>query len=1394
MSKDLSKSLTGPETSYHIRNYKLTTDNKGLSSVSLTSESGNVISFKLPENIIGAEYEDEDGNILETVPNLAGEDLIIIGVTTLLDDIVLFTTDPNGIGQIWWIKYDYVQDKVIGLTGTGELTQADHLIYNRYLNFSASHRIKAVAKYETAGIIRVYWTDFFNPVRSLNMMSPNIEPGLLDIKPIVNMSQPNVLEVGAGSLPAGTMVQFTYRLLDNNGNLTTFAPFSELYPLPKSGLLSDDWIDISGDGDPSVDETKSVTYEIKGVDTNFDYIEHVIVIYTEPDVYTAYSFADRLVPADGYVKLTCSSVLDAVIIDPVELNMLSSAFDIAKDIEIKDDRLIAINTKSTPFDINFDARAYRFDNTQQSVIYEEDGSSRTIDGTAASIAYPTLNIIAGVNEAELDCINLYNDEDDPNWGTNRQYKYKADGSTLGGEGPRISYEFTTRDILADYTDFSSITTAPPHVTSGRWGTTSGPEWLGVRERNGTPRNIIKASHFKDNNSGYNPAYYRGYARGETYRFGIVFYSKSNQPSFVKWIGDIRFPEPCEIGHEGVYPVMSIQTAPFESMLRSLGIEFTIDISGFEDVISGFEIVRVQRMEGDKTRFGTGMLMGFTSVGTGTLISDWEVANDGGFGTSLTDDVDIYGALENGNEFCLRDMPAQGADYRLRFLISPINQEYELIQSDSDFIKTYGYYESKPQLYHNLAAGLDINDTWGFYYRLKDYVDIVTAGHGQEYFEVSKATLARVGEYFESSSDIVNGLAGVDSVRNASVCTDILLGDKGTPLGLGSQKTFLRLNDTPTLSNCIDPVLNESWMPFAAMAFVGNTGTDRYFKEVAYCRYLANQYGGNSYVARQSNKYISTGNFQPVDSDVIAITTTTINNTIYGGDVFVNYFDDEYIQMYQNTETAYKEPYNDPHDMKLSVAAMCPVESHVNTDFITGERWASDRDSANMSAYENNSYEYNFVFSQESNTEQKFFAKDALITINDEHRHRVWASEQKTDGELIDNWRQFKAGNSIEVNGTHGPLNRVINFRDNMFFYQDKAFGVLAVDKEAVVPDEFGVELTLGRGRVLDFQYISQTTGAFHQWGVIASEGGLYHFDARLKQLYRYSQGLEALTFSKGFTSHFSRYDGEMLVKDETILGTGVETVWDNKNNRVLFTFLNHKKLSSVPAGEPLEFREGDIFIKDGSYFIVDDYSSHFRSIFEDYEPSEINGVLQNDYILGETISYSEAFDCFEAFYDYKPSLYINTNRALFSVSPFNFKNEVWLHNSKDVFNTYYGFTYPYEVEVVLMTQDGVVNIFNNVEYQDECFNAYGKDLWDRSFNKYKARNEYQNTNYVDLIDGENYKRRMRMSSFWIGRDFVDGESRMRSPWLRLKLLLDNHDGSYRHVLHNILYSFNISNH
>jgi len=98
--------------------------------------------------------------------------------------------------------------------------------------------------------------------------------------------------------------------------------------------------------------------------------------------------------------------------------------------------------------------------------------------------------------------------------------------------------------------------------------------------------------------------YDGYARGEVYRFGVVFYNDKGQESFVNWIADIRIPEPWEGVIDGSeYADLSTYEddglGDKRILTRSMGVEFTFQ--NLPANITGLRIVRVERQKKDKTR-------------------------------------------------------------------------------------------------------------------------------------------------------------------------------------------------------------------------------------------------------------------------------------------------------------------------------------------------------------------------------------------------------------------------------------------------------------------------------------------------------------------------------------------------------------------------------------------------------------------------------------------------------------------------------------------------------------------------------------------------------------------------------------------------------------------------
>lgn len=1403
MDQDTAVNKRNPASYLLATNFRiLTTD--GVSTGSLETEKGHTLSFKLPE--LPAQTL-SDGTVIPAQSNLK-----FVGSTSMVNKLILFSTsdtsiNPNSYGQIWVCEFDESTNSIQGLIGDS-LSPSVHLKYNNKVNFSTEYRIKAVARYESSKIQRVYWTDFYNSVRVLNIADPNslnVAVSSLDLKPGVSFTQPNILRVGTGNLPTGCVAQFAYRLLDTSGAESLVSPVSSITPLILESLETTNYVDFSGNGNSSA-KNKSVTYEIKGIDTNYDVIEHLAIITDQSQTVTIYKFREDKVPESGNMEVTCDDIDEATTIGLVEFNMLSSGFDKAKDIEVHNRRLIAANTITADFDIDYDARAYRFNSSLNCLLK----------------GAPDINLAGGINPnyssipETHDAINIYNDESHPTWfNPESQYKYQKDGSTLGGSGKNISYRFITELLPSDYS--TGITTAPPHIVMTNHNNSDSPLDLNVLNPDGSLRLTPKGTQFKNYASGWAHGHLAGYSRGETYRFGIVFHSKKGSTSFVKWIGDIRFPDV-----EDGYPLqVNIGNTHYLSIL---GIQFNIDVSELQEDIMGYSIVRVKREDQDCTKLGSGMLMFFDKQDNTyrhSLMHRWESSGPNGSPDTsnhpwqIEADTNINGSII-GSILHLSDKPGFNAiqtvdasTKKICYLISPLGQLYNTSFKNNDFISTRGYYSAELALYGgDYDNSNEVDRDYAFYYKLKDYY---ANPYKRERFEIGRSYAATIGQYFSATGGFLSGYTGGNNLMNASYTRDkvggVETGNSNVPLGMGSPKLILLLgNGNNLIHSTGDPgnavgnlsTANMRWYDsqwiapgFSGTAIDFNGGnaatTTTYFKEVVYSRYLEEQYGGNTFTQRSLNRYISCGHFQNISSGVIT------SPKIFGGDTFVSYYDDEQIQQYWGSEN-YLDTYKDASTNKLSVAVCLPVESRVNPHLRAGSHWAAFRNGNNMGAYESNSFSYPNVWTTENTVEEKFYAKDFLLNLTEEHPHQMWASENKVDGELIDNWRIFKAANSTEIDGIHGPINRLISFNQHLLAYQDKAFGIASIDEKVTIPDSTGQNLVLGKGGVFPvFTYISTSTGSSHQYGVIPAPSGVYHYDSRLKKIFKYSGGAESLSDMKGLSSFLqNELKGEIGVIDKTLRHNspmGVHGTVDNRYNGVLFTFLGNKPASTL--NEFLNTSTNEYIFPDNTYVTQGEFTY--------YIPNEL--IIPNDghidlsiyredvfrYSNSFTLSYNEMTGAFEALHDYVPGMYLEYGRRLLSASPL-IKQEMYTHNT-GVTGSFYG-RVPVKSKLKTLLAHGgdTTKIFNNLEYQSQLTNSNGEDIYDETLNRILIKNDYQTTGMHELVVDENIKRRMRTWRYIIPRDKNAELSRIRNPWVEVEIQFDNNNDK-RLVLHELQYSY-----
>ena len=1469
MDMDSSYSKRDPNSYFSAKNFKVVTDG-GSSAGSLETEGGTKLAFNVP-NIPTMTLADVDVSVIPAQNNLK-----IIGSCTLVDELIVFTTNNtstdtgDAYGQIWKCKYDENTDKIIGLSGD-DLTVANHLIYNQKLGFSTEYRInKAIALYETSKKQRVYWTDNNNQVRVFNLADPdglNVELNTIDLFPGTTLAQPVVQSLGSGSLVTGTQIQFTYRLLKSSGSQTGFAPPSIMYPLTQAATENTNYESFTAGGTSAA---KSVTYTITGLDTTYEVVQHIAVIYNNDGTLSSITeFAEEGIPTSGKMTVTCSTLVDGIVIPIEEYSVINTGFTKAKDIEVQGNRLVAANITTKEFDLDFDARAYRFNSSTSTysptqaefpagtmsnipralLLDQADSTQNVLLANDTSTGGPLYDTVP----EKHDCINILNTETEANWANEaQQYKFQADGTTLGGQGKHISYEFTTQDVSgATFFNGNQSTGETNKIQVHGFAPGTTPIYSGSLELDGTLKPIYIENQLNSMAAPWAHANFSGYARGEVYRFAIALHDTNGAVGFVEWIGDIRFPEV----RDG-FPLSTTTDTQvnFGTInLKQLGIKFTVDVSSISDKISGYSIVRLPRETEDKTKLGTGIQM-FADAQKETvgdsLIQRYYDTGTPAQGSSVTNPfktscrVQLDGG-DNNVLLHLYDRPgysminSQGATgvgnfigtRRLGYFISPLGTiDTSITHKSGDYIETLGYYGgSINQWASNPGSTSETNAQESFYYKGFDTFEenLTTI----ERYEVNYATKVKPGQIITAPSALlpttnIQTITSLDSdgtsitdanpgFHNSSLSRGKALFASGSkelhPLAIGNSKLAWHLNTLPILGGS---VTNSVPHMSSTMRHLGSAGAVTQIrqgidfggarvttenlkaKSVSYRRYLVNQYGGDTFESRSTNEYQYLGHYQVTKGLPVAEVLTT---KIYGGDSYVNYFDSELMERYNFTEQPTHARYKEFQDNRLSLAMIIPVESSVNTEFRIGNTWRKDRKASATYSQNNNSIYSGWM--GEDKVQNKYFAQDFLAQFVEAHPNQLWASDVKLNGELSDNWRSFPIANKREVDGIYGPINKILSFKDNLLYYQDRAFGIASLDERSVISDTSGQSLVLGEGGVFpDYRYISTNSGTVHQNSVVATESAVYHYDARLQKLMKYSGQLQQLSDLNGMSSFLgNNIKGNITNIDKTLrssggtLPLGVHGAYDAKFNRVLYTFLSdYKVLKVTDFWQTADTTLPGITIPAGT--LIQQGNNIYETniiVTVPYSQPQLNPDFTDGRLFkagkapSHTLGYNELLGAFESFYDYTPQMYLEYGRRLLSVNP-NSKGELHQHN-EGVDGQYYGVNSTSELHTIFSQPADINKIWNNIAFVNEVYDAAGLDKFDVTFDSMQFFNNYQDTGEI-AITPANMKRRMRTWRTAIPRDADKPLSRMRNQWLECVLKYEN-DAGYRKVVHDIIYSF-----
>jgi hypothetical protein len=1370
---------------------------------------------------------------------------ILIGSGYIDDDIYLLTAVDNdteanphpndsfsNLGTIWKLSIDEIT-KVSTLT----------LIYNNNLDFTKYHPVPPsaiVGRYESNGIQRIYWSDFYNAIRTIVVSDPQLmalDPTQISVFPAVSFEIPLLKEITTGSLLRGSY-EACYRLKKTTGAISNYSQTSNIVNLQgdESNPYAVGFLSYECNGG-IIDSGRGIRWNVWNVDTSWDTIEF-FVLYRESKTALPiiYVIPSETIPTGTPYLFEFTTITDLETISVEEYLTLSSGFTHAKTCETKDNILFWGNTKlvkQKQITEVFDSRAFRAHSPNtQDIILKNNGVFDTYTLSAAADT-PHTN----------DSINQYytstGDID-----TVHECYYKPGTSVLGGAGKYISYEFGTENILL--TDLAV-------TKGGDWFintvASADPPYsyrtIGIQQVF-NPTDLIEGTTDSDNQTypvsgvgtAKNPYFtslLKGFQQEEIYRFGIQFFDLQGVPYFTEWIGDIKMPSYGDTCNnltelEILAGVTDFRNSfyHFEQVYgRTLYVKFTVDVTAVANLISGYQIVRVERDKNNRTMLGYGMLTNvykdlvngaanigggmhkttavyFDNVGTvlqyGHPYSPWPDQDSvESLGQStVNNDADVSDRMLTFDcfDYMTGEFGFQAGDKMLvRSRVNPINFKNSSITSRyrtgffelSDYLTNSAVANTQPSLINPVFSGGRFKtgyDAVESPIYILFYIDDETYGRLRP--DVNK--IISKGLYCAAGSSLTSGETSIVDFNNYMM----EFGSEGGPSHPGQgTATMLTTYNTTDQIRSID---------FGASAGNGKKLMALYYRP------NAKQYGGNTYSNRAGNEYIACGSFIPlVRKNNLLINNKIVTAKVFGGDVFINNWDLQKM-IKDSTGTTYNHYNNSPtsssnvgsvtgipmvsSEMKMSNMFYIPC-TNVNNQAVRGG-YHFDKHLINGGyTYPDYIDEYLYdSFHSSEKTTTKFIPKPVEFIVNDEWRNRIYFSNPKYDNETSDSWSAYPINQFYDVEGNYGGITSLISLNQTVYFIQERGFGMLMINPVSMVSDTTtGAPIKLGSSTTVIQKhfYKALDIGTKHQWSVYRSQNSIAFTDTRQKKIFIFNgESLNPASDSKGQRNFmFKRLHDNILNHDNPIIGKGLLTTFDYQNNEFLFTFKNN---NTIPDPS-----------KDENY----------------------------------TISYSEYLDAFVSMYSFTPNIYVNNNTNLLSVVNNN-PRKLYLHNNGE-YSKFYGKVYPSTLKFLVNNNPTYTKVFDNltitteaiddrIEWSDDL-NVYpgaitlpiypdNVNIKDSTFDYARFYNQYQNTDWIVLDPnvGGNIRKVEQGFNLQIPRNKFNYDlypvstsslfdpykltktsfgDRLRDKWMNVDLSYNNLLG-IRFIVHNVKALFRIS--
>ena len=1182
--------------------------------------------------------------------------------------------------------YFQLRELLFATDGTISSTAVRWQTTNTIMGMSLSHPIRAMfGVYENVDIQRIYWSDYYNHPRCINIGSYNLvtpNEKFIDFTPVIDNAYGMIeftSELAGGSLKAGNYF-FAWRLY-KEGYYTDWSYVSAPIPVFNGSVGSNysDYQAIEGAA-PDENTGKGMRLTLSLIDSDYEKIQVASFYCNDLNSVAEGKIIYESVLTSTSIVIDYSGSENAGTVTVAELMSTSILIEKCFDMMHLQKRNIMANIEERS-ELDFsNLTGGKNGQIQVSIIPSQYAILLDTTPYGYHVGLPYVKELSGTKTATLEL---------------NAYKLISYAYHFAVTEVKYYIAFTEAEVTVpagEYFRTPLLSTLTPHTGTAKLAIVKRK----YRKASGSlPYNlgtdyVLDASTVENNYYNYkNPKFTEkllGYPGGEKIRLGILFLDKTGRPFFVRHLyntetdlsgmtigpGDTRIPNRGENGgnfpisivdkYESSVPTYYKNTLGFINYLTVSGI----DISSVKDDIGAFMIVRCPI---ERENIGYGFLGMTNAIGN-------DIFANKTFRAESNDSAHYPGAYtfySPESHFNFKDFSIQPGDKIVnRYYVAPFYPEGTPVTGGGSAITGFQGY----------GVSMDPGNGAQYNFYQKFYIhDNVVIPSGNGAIEAEHEVIAYT-KYTQGDGDSIS-IDPRDETKELRYGM-MLVG------GGGNCYTYLCNLGVVVLD------IDEGAGPAYDVKGIFDLPED--YPLMLICtvkRPNANPYGGLGDAALASSVYQSTGHYQIIDSAVLAdikVADTYIFNEIdiFGGDTFVCIWD--IIRNMQNKDL-------DGTVSRYSHSVLVPIETRINLDLREGDHVSKLRcystggleSGLKWMTGSNKWEEFNYNDGYSSDTPNRLYLPlPNNFSFENVFDTRFRYSPEKSYGEYEDKYRRFNAFDHFTIETAFGPIVNIRGKNNNIVYWQKNGVGYIPMGERALTSNNFGNAVQLGVGGIFErYDNLLEFIGNSNQFGLVESDLGFLWYDAVRKLV---------ITLDNSF-----KFTQESIVKGlDSFIVNQIPNNMDQYDNPIT------------------------------SHGIVGGYDPRDKMVYLTFRSASLN----------ETIGISIKSNKFSGFFDFRSRVYFNFRDYLYSVD--DSFNTVFQHGT-GVIGSYHGITKDRYLTIIVKENSDIAKIFDHYQIigNNKFFTTADFTLEDGS----TVKEYFSGANSFHLADRLEYRNKRWFGSY-----------------------------------------------